>query len=81
MHTWQLQEAKAKLSEVIKQSKQEPQFISKHGVRESVVISIEHYKSLLGTHETLVSFLRNSPLHGVNITFKRDQSKSRDIDL
>ena len=81
MHVWQLQEAKAKLSQLIKEAKLEPQIISKHGVNETVVISMEKYKELIGKTEDLVSFFRNSPLYGIDLDLKRDQSTIREIDL
>lgn len=81
MHVWQLQEAKAKLTQLIKEAKLEPQIISKHGVNETVVISMEKYKELIGKTEDLVSFFRNSPLYGIDLDLKRDQSAIREIDL
>jgi prevent-host-death family protein len=41
MHVWQLQEAKAKLTELVNKCKLEPQFISRRGVNEVVVVSVD----------------------------------------
>lgn len=81
MHVWQLQEAKAKLTQLIKEAKREPQIISRHGVNEMIVISIEQYEALVGKKETLASFLKNSPLYGVDWEPKRDSSGMRNIDF
>ncbi len=81
MHIWQLQEAKAKLTQLINESKSEPQIISRHGVHESVVISMEQYLELCGSKENITTYFRKSPLFGVDIAFERDQSPNRDTDL
>ena len=81
MHIWQLQEAKAKLTQLIKEAHFEPQIISRRGINETVVISMEKYKELLGKKEDLVSFFRNSPLYGIDLDLKRDTSTIREIDL
>ncbi len=81
MHVWQLQEAKAKLTQLIKDAHLEPQIISRHGVNETVVISMEKYKELIGKKEDLVSFFRNSPLYGIDLDLKRNKSTIRGIDL
>lgn len=81
MHVWQLQEAKAKLTALVNESKQEPQIISRRGVYEVVVISMEKYKKLTGQDENIVSFLQNSPLYGLELDLKRDKSPMRDVDL
>ena len=47
MQTWQLQEAKAKLSEVIEvAAKNGPQTITQRGVETAVVLSIEEWRRL-----------------------------------
>ncbi len=81
MHIWQLQEAKAKLTALVNESKQGPQIISRHGEYEAVVISMEKYRELTGQNENIVSFLRNSPLYGLALNIKRDKSSMRDVDL
>ena len=81
MHVWQLQQAKAKLTSLIKEAQLEPQCISRHGVNETVVISMEKYNELVGNKENIVSFFRNSPLYDIDLDVKRDQSNIREIDL
>ena len=81
MHVWQLQEAKAKLTELVNKCKLEPQFISRRGVNEVVVVSVDKYTQLLKTKESIVSFFKNSPLNGVDLEITRDKTVLREIDL
>ncbi len=81
MRIWQLQEAKAKLTELINLARNAPQVISRHGRKEIVVMSIEKYNELCGKECDLVEFFRQSPLYGLDIEFTRDKSKARKIDL
>ena len=81
MHVWQLQEAKAKLTQLINEAKVEPQIISRRGVPETVVLSIEKYKELCGTKKDIVSFFRDSPLCGIELNLKRDSSPMRPVKI
>lgn len=81
MHVWQLQEAKAKLTQLINDSQLEPQIISRHGVHESVVISLEQYLELCGAKENITTFFKKSPLYGLDIVFERDESSFRDMEI
>ncbi len=81
MHIWQLQEAKAKFTQLMNEAKLEPQIISRHGVRETVMISIEKFEELLKPHNDVVSFFRKSPLYKSELNLTRDKSLSRDIEL
>lgn len=81
MHVWQLQEAKAKLSYVVKQCEIEPQIISLHGKEKVIMISIEDYEEMVHHKENLVTFMQNSPLMGVELDFSRDKSPDREVDL
>jgi toxin FitB len=48
MPVWQLQHAKARLSEVIERAETEgPQMITRHGAERAVVLSVEDYRALL----------------------------------
>ena len=78
MKTWQLQEAKARLSEVIKQAlKEGPQTITMRGEPTAVVISKDEYERLKHPRGSLVEFMRKSPLYGVDIDLKREQTLTR----
>jgi len=82
MHVWQLQEAKARLSEVVKQAILDgPQEITLRGEPAVIVISIQDFEDLKRPKTSFVDFLRNSPLMGIELDIKRDPSETRDIDL
>lgn len=82
MHTWQLQEAKAKLSELLKLCKKEgPQEISVRGNKEAVLLSKKDYDSLTKKTQSLVEFIRSTSFCGVELDLERDKSIARDIDL
>lgn len=78
---WQLQEAKAKLTEVINAARKMPQIISRHNVQEVVLISVEKYAQLSGGKETLGDFFKRSPLYGLDINLDRNKSMMREVDL
>ncbi|HXC40530.1 MAG TPA: type II toxin-antitoxin system Phd/YefM family antitoxin [Burkholderiales bacterium] len=81
--SWQMQEAKARLSEVVKLAESEgPQEITLHGRPVAVVLSRTEYESLSGNGQSLVEFIRKSPLYGVeDIEFERDRSRTRKVVL
>ena len=79
---WALQDAQARLSELVKNAQKDgPQFISVHGRPAVVVISQEEYQELTAPAVSIVEFFRKSPLVGLDLDFTRDKSDSRDIDL
>ncbi len=82
MSTWQLQEAKARLSEVIKKAKEEgPQSITVHGSPTAVVISSKEYERLKHPQGSFVKFMRQSPLYGIDLNLKREQTLTREADI
>ena len=82
MRTWQLQEAKAKFSELVKTSQQEgPQVVTVRGEPAVVVISRSEYERLRRQRPSLVEFLRQSPLFGVELDIERDKAPARDARL
>jgi prevent-host-death family protein len=82
MRRWQLQEAKARFSEVVKLSLRDgPQEISVRGEPAVVVISRAEYDRLRRPRPSFVEFLRQSPLVGVELDLERDQSPARDVPL
>lgn len=79
---WQLQDAKSKLSRVVKSARTSgPQFITVYGHEEAVILSINDYKSLLKGKGTLIDFFQSSPLMDMDLSLDRPQDYSRDIDL
>lgn len=83
MHSWQMQEAKARLSEVVKLAESEgPQDITLHGRSVAVVLSRTAFERLAGSERSLVEFMRRSPLYGLEeIGFERDRSLTREMEL
>lgn len=83
MHTWQMQEAKARLSELVKLAESEgPQDITLHGRSVAVVLSRSAFESLAASKRSLVEFMRQSPLYGLeDIEFERDRSITREVPL
>jgi prevent-host-death family protein len=82
LRRWQLQEAKARLSEVVKASQREgPQEISVRGEPAVVVISREGYDRLRRRKPSFLEFLRRSPLRGIDLKVERDRTPPRDIRL
>jgi len=82
MGAWQLQEAKARLSEVIKKAAKEgPQSITVRGQPAAVVISSEEYQKLKRPRGSFVEFMRRSPLYGVELDLKREQTRTRKADI
>ncbi len=82
MKSWQLQEAKSRMSELVRSAQDEPQQITLHGRPVAVVVSSERFDALSGCGESLLDFIRRSPLHGAeDILFEREQGLTRDIDL
>lgn len=82
MESWQLQDAKAHLSELIKKaSSGSPQEITLRGKPAVVVLSTQQYEKLKQPKQKLVKFLRQSPLTGMDINLERDKTPMRDIEL
>lgn len=76
--SWQLQEAKNKFSQVVKDAEScGPQVITKHGVETAVVLSYADYQHLAARQQKLSEFFRSSPLVGVDLDLTRDSSPGR----
>lgn len=81
-HAWQLQEAKNKLSNLVKRAQEEgPQVITKHGKEAAVVLSVDDYKKITKPKTNLVKFIRDSPLHGLDLDIARDKKPPRDVEI
>ena len=82
MSTWQLQAAKARLSEVIKKATKEgPQSITVRGEQTAIVISTAEYERLKHPRGSFVEFMRHSPLYGVELDLRRAQTLTREADV
>ena len=82
MSTWQLQEAKARLSEVIKEAAAAgPQHITVHGEPTAVILSEADFRRLERRKPSFVEFMRRSPLFGVELDLERDRTPAREVEL
>ena len=80
--TWQLQEAKNRLSEVVRKARSEgPQVITLHGAAAAVVVSAQDYGRMSRPKGKLVDFFRSSPLVGIKLNLTRSRDTGRNIDL
>ena len=79
---WQLQEAKNKLSHLVKEAKKGvPQYITVHGKNTAVVISAVEYERLKRPSSSLSSALLMPVLDAADNLFERDTDTGRDIEL
>jgi prevent-host-death family protein len=81
MKSWQIQEAKAHLSELVRDAEQTgPQSITRHGREVAVVVSRADYERLTGAGQSLVDFMRQSPLFDADDTdLARDPGPIRSV--
>ena len=79
---WQLQEAKAHLSELVRSVQQNgPQQITVHGKPAAVILSCDDYARLTHNKPSFVDLMRQSPLMGVDLQLERDKSLTREQTL
>ena len=83
--TWQLQEAKARFSELFRlvRSKR-PQRVTRQGGESVVVLRSEQYDELIHRRKgprSLVDFFAQSPLAASGLSLRRDTDGGRDIHL
>ncbi|MDR0657222.1 MAG: type II toxin-antitoxin system prevent-host-death family antitoxin [Treponema sp.] len=79
---WQLQEAKAMLSALIKAAEEEPQIITVRGEETAVLLSKEEYRKLSPKKQSIVEFFQNSPWADVELELpERLPGEMREIDL
>ena len=83
MTKWQLQEAKNRLSEVVRKASDEgPQVITLRGDDAVVVVAADEYARLTRKPKgSLVDFLRKSPLGAVELDLARSSDTGRRVDL
>lgn len=79
MQTWQMQDAKARMSELVKSAQIEPQDITVHGKSVAVVVSRQTFDRLSQAQGSLLDFMQRSPLvDDDEVAFERDTSPTRD---
>ncbi len=78
IHTWQLQEAKNRFSEVVNEAlRRGPQLITKRGEQIAILLSYEEYRRLVSRQDKLSDFFRRSPLTRASRDLRRDKSRAR----
>jgi prevent-host-death family protein len=81
MHTWQLQEAKSRFSEIVDRSLTEgPQMVTRRGVEAVVILAADEYRRLSGQTPRLMDCLLNAP-RGEPLVLERSPEAIRDIAL
>ena len=82
MIRWQLQNAKNRLSQLVRKAREEgPQVITLRGRDAVVVVSANEFGKLSRPRGSLVDFFRKSPLMGVDLDLDRNTDTGRRVDL
>jgi antitoxin Phd len=81
MPIWQIQNAKARLSEVIERARSEgPQTITRHGAERAIVLSIEDYRALIANRPDFKEYLLGGPKVD-DFSIKRERDTGRAVKL
>lgn len=81
MTTWQVQDAKTRLSEVIELAHSEgPQTITRHGRERAVLLSIEDYRALAAHKPDFKAYLLGGPKVD-DFSIERDRDAGRTLEL
>ena len=81
MHTWQLQEAKSRFSEVVDLTLTEgPQLVTRRGEEAVVILAAADYRRLVGEAPNLIDHLINAP-RGEALAIERSVEPIRDLSL
>lgn len=81
---WTLQDAKARLSEVLRRSRTDgPQHVTVHGREEAVILSADAFRRLQGgqTGQALIDALRACPHPDFDVQLESERTHARDIVL
>lgn len=82
--TWTLQDAKARLSDVVRRARSDgPQHVTVHGKEAAVILSPDAYRRLSGglTGEALIAAFQACPYPEVNFEQEPVRSPVRDVVL
>ena len=80
--TWQLQEAKAKFSEVIEKTLADgPQIITRRGEPVAALVPIAQWEKLSGSQESFFDFCRRNAGIGDGLELKRAKDLPRKVRL
>ncbi len=82
--TWTLQDAKARLSEVLRRAQTEgPQHVTVHGRETAVILAAAEFRHLTGgqTGQALIEALQASPYRNFDLAPKSVRPPVRDVEL
>jgi antitoxin Phd len=78
---WQIQEAKARFSEMVDRAlKEGPQTVTRHGKPVAVLVKAEEYQRIRAGGKTFKALLASAPLEGVDIRRSRDTARIVDFE-
>lgn len=81
MGRWQVQDAKARLSELMERARSEgPQTITRHGSELVVVLSVEDYRGLAARQPDFKAYLLGGP-KVKDFRFRRELDTGRTVEL
>ena len=81
MHTWQLQQAKSRFSELVELTLTEgPQMVTRHGEEAVVILAAHDYRRLSGETPQLMDCLLNAP-RGEALLMDRPSEPIRELAL
>lgn len=81
MHSWQVQEAKSRFSEVVDLTLTEgPQLVTRRGSEAVVILAVEDYRRLVGDAPNLIDHLLSAP-RGEVLAITRSNEPIRELDL
>ncbi len=81
MRTWQLQDAKTRLSEVIECAQTEgPQTITRHGTERAVIVSVKDYRALAAHKPDFKAYLLGGPKID-EFSIERQRDTGRTVEL
>ncbi|MGN6240950.1 MAG: type II toxin-antitoxin system Phd/YefM family antitoxin [Cellulosimicrobium cellulans] len=78
--SWQVQDAKQRLSEVLREAENGPQVITRHGKEIAVVVGIDLYHELAGFRGELADYLLQAPTTD-DLEIVRDRTPMPEPDL
>ena len=80
--SWQLQDAKNKLSEVVDEAiRTGPQVITRRGTVAAVLVSARDWARVSRTRGSLIALLRRAPRIAGGLDVARSKDLGRDVDL
>lgn len=81
-NVWQLQEAKARFSELVDSVLEDGYLtITRNGRPVVVVISQDEFEQYQKPKDNLIDFFKKSPFPEIDLNLERDKDEGREIDL